>query len=307
MSPGGAWLACLGLLDDESGIWAQEVAGNSSVPVELSAEGGGSNYHSLAWGPDSQSLAFVSFAGLPPGSDYKVSLFSIAAGESTVLYEAEGSIRAIKWAPGGDSLAVADGDRLHLVDVNGSHHVLVGEGVALPPLSANGLTWSPDGHRLVYPVSDSGPHELHVIELSTLEEKVLWPNSDGTAAFIPSWSPNGQRIAILKGRYLVESPSEERVGLIVVDADGSHPMEMDLAGAAFELATELLWSPDGTQLAAVLRRGADVDVWLMRVEAGTARQLTETGDVQKIIGWSADGAAVLISTWQTIEAVSIGS
>jgi Tol biopolymer transport system component len=202
---------------------------------------------------------------------------------------------------------VVDGDSLHLAGLNGSHDLLIEEGVALHPLSGNGLTWSPDDHRLVFPASVGEARELHVLELFTLEDKVLWPNADDGATFIPSWSPDGQRIAILKGRYLVDDPSEERVSLIVVDADGSHPMEIDLAGAAFELGTELLWSSDGTQLAAMLRSGAEIDVWVMRVEAGTVRHLTETGDVQKIIGWSADGGAVLISTWHAIEAVPVGS
>jgi len=305
LSPDARWLACLGTLGDESGIWVQEVEGDRVIPVVLESEG--SNYHSLGWAPDGGTLASISFEGLPPGRDYEVSLFSLAAEESTVLYEGADSIRGMRWAPGGDSLAVVDGDRLHLVGLNGSHEVLLEEDVALHPLSGNGLTWSPDGHRLVFPVSVGEPRELRVLELSTLEEKVLWPNSDGRAAFIPSWSLDGQRIAILKGRYLVDNPSEERVSLVVLDADGSHPMEMDLAGAAFELGTELLWSPDGTQLATTLRSGAEVDVWLMPVEGGTPRQLTETGTVQKIIRWTTDGEAVLISTWEAIEVILVGS
>jgi Tol biopolymer transport system component len=285
----------------------QEVAGDRAVSVALGVASEGSNYHSLAWAPDSENLAFVSFAGLPPGSDYKLSLFSLDEEESRLVYESEDSIAGMKWSPDGNSLAVVEGERLLLVHLDGGDDVVVEDGVALFPLSGNGLAWSPDGHRLICPVAVGQASELHVVEVSTLEETVLWPNSDARMAFIPSWSPDGQRIAILKGRYLVVDPSEERVSLIVVDADGSHPMEMDLAGEAFELGTELLWSPDGTQLAAMSRRGTAVDVWVMPVEAVTARQLTQTGNVQKIIRWTTDGEAVLISTWEAIEVIPVGS
>jgi len=164
----------------------------------------------------------------------------------------------MKWSPDGDSLAAVDGEKLLVIHVDGNREILIGERVGLPPLSGNGLAWSPDGHRLICPLAVGQASELHVVEVSTLEETVLWPNSDARMAFIPSWSPDGERIAILKGRYLVDNPSEERVSLIVVDADGWHPVEIDLPGAAFELGTELLWCPDGGRLATVLRSGGCV-------------------------------------------------
>lgn len=307
LSPDGSWLACLGTLADESGIWLQDVEGDGTIPVALGSESESINYHSLAWALDSEKLAFVSFEGLPPGADYRLSLFSLDEGRSTVLYEGEESITGMKWSPEGNSLAAVDGDKLRVVRLNGSHDVLLEEGVALAPLSANGLAWSPDGRKLVCPVSIGDASELHVIDVSTSEEEVLWPNSDARVTFIPSWSLDGQRIAIVKGRYLVGDPSEENVGLIVLDADGSNPVQVDVPGTAFELGADLLWSPDGAQVATILRSGTAVDVWLIEVEGGTARQLTESGDIQKIIRWAADGEAVLTSTWEVIEVIPVGS
>lgn len=307
LSPDSTWLACLGTLGDESGIWVEAVEGDRVIPVALGRESEGINYHSLAWAPDSGKLAFVSYVGLPPGSDYKLSLFSLDGEARRVLYESEDSIVGMKWSPAGDSLAVVDAEKLSLAHLDGSDDVLIEEGVALLPLSDNGLDWSPDGQRLVCPLALEEATELHIIEVSTSEETVVWPNSDARVAFIPSWFPDGERIAILRGRHLVDDSSEENVDLIVLDADGSNPVEIDLPGAAFELGADLLWSPDGTQLATTLRIGTEVDVWLIPVDGGALRQLTDGGDIQKIIGWTPDGDAVLISTWDAIEAIPVGS
>jgi len=311
LSPDNYWIACMGSMGEQAGIWTQDIEGREVIPVALSqqaeaSEGEAISYHSWAWAPDSQNLGFISFEGLPPGSNYKLWLFNVETRLASTLYQSQGLIDAVKWSPDSKSLAVVEEGRLLLVRLDGSRQMLIEEGVVTYPLSGNALAWSPDGRWLLYPALATGEaREVRVIEISTGQAKVLWSNSEEGVAFIPSWRSDGGRIAILRGRYLLSEPSQEEVRVILVDPDGSDAVVKECDHVAFKLGTSLLWSPDATQLATIVRRGEATDIWLIPAEEGKPQQITDTGNIRTLIKWMSDGRGLVLSTGETIETVPI--
>ncbi len=101
-----------------------------------------------------------------------------------------------------------------------------------------GLSWSPDGERLVFPLGD----DLWLIDRTghNLTQLTSQPGFEG----FPDWSPDGSRIAFMRW------DDEDDLGdLYLVDADGGN--EMLLTSSTSDLAISMPdWSPSGGLLAA---------------------------------------------------------
>ncbi len=102
-------------------------------------------------------------------------------------------------------------------------------------------SWSPDGSRLlaVQVERSRGTEDLFVLSPGgTVIRRIAT-----RVASIARWSPDGTRIAFMRGR-----------DLMVVGADGSR---LHVAARRALAATSLTWSPDGTRLAI----GTRIDGW----------------------------------------------
>ncbi len=92
----------------------------------------------------------------------------------------------------------------------------------------------------------------------------------------------------------------------LVSLDGSQPPRQYTAMEEFP-AAYLSWSPDGKQLAFVSNVGKQIvtggqeSLWLLDVETGETRQLTENMSTDGIPQWSPDGEGILISATNSLE------
>ena len=176
------------------------------------------------WSPDGTRIVF----GVRGGSLYSV---DVRSGNRSLLVRLPGdldSMDGIEWSPDGAHLAIlADLNqglrRLYVMNANGSGlRILVddfepgGWGTWTPDDPATGVSWSPDGTRLLYPAF-SGPDE---------RELRIWTVSlDGSASSLvashtndeccidggdPVWSSDGSQIAF-----------ETDQSRFVIDADGT--------------------------------------------------------------------------------------
>src|SRR5437899_495348 len=111
----------------------------------------------------------------------------------------------------------ADGSGQRLVDTD------LGPNVRDP-------SWSPDGSNIVL----SAFGDIYSVPLSGGRSKLL--ARDGTN---PQWSPNGTRLAFVRGFFTI----------MLMNADGSGLHALVETGSGNTSSRRFSWSPDGTRIA----------------------------------------------------------
>jgi len=199
-------------------------------------------------------------------------------GASVLLDESAGPISAPGWSPDGRALAfgrvvpeaVGPG-RFEVVILEGSARRRVISSRPLPRvdaeaslLPAQAIAWSPDGRYLAVP--QLGPQGLAILRADN--GRLVNAIND---AFLPSWAPEGGRLAFyIRGSadslHFVESAMGQPRLLVEVGQAGQAPA----------------WSRDGMTLTVVSRRaipkggeppGEQADLLRVRVDTGTAEVL----------------------------------
>jgi Tol biopolymer transport system component len=132
--------------------------------------------------------------------------------------------------------------------------------------------WSPDGKQLAYtlhpqelrPQNTEGPAELWTVDVDGGAPRRLLDQDTS----LPSWSPNGLRIAF--GLRL--SLSNEGGGLVSIAAAGGAPTRLTERGY---LDWNPVWTRDGRHVYFVSNRGGSNNLWRVGVDESTGRALGE--------------------------------
>jgi len=193
----------------------------------------------LAWSSDGLWLAYEAWW---PAGEQGVWLYDVQTGVATQVAATEATVYALEWSPVGDTLAypLAHPTEIRLYDpIEGGQTTL--------PASAEGLSWSPDGQRLVYAERGS----LVRYTPSTQRTEVLVRAGEEADTAMPGvnrpvWSPRGDLIACAIA-------SDEREQFALVPADLPNPIEVeglsDLAMDVSNRRVEASWSPLGDRVA----------------------------------------------------------
>jgi tricorn protease len=158
------------------------------------------------------------------------------------------------------------------------------------------LAWAPDSRRLAYASERDAAWHLYLYDFGTRTETQLTHGSANDVA--PRWSPDGRRIAFVRGARSLEvldvaAGTEKQ---IVKDVSLSRPPFVDERGVA--------WSPDGRWLAYATSEGAKqfTNVFIVPADGGTPRQVSWLSNSNGGgLSWSPDGTFLTFSSGQRTE------
>jgi Tol biopolymer transport system component len=141
---------------------------------------------------------------------------------------------------------------------------------------------------VAYSSDGKGNFEIFVKQLSSGGGELQLTN-DGQQNTLPSWSPDGQRIAY---------HSEKRGGIWVMSAFGGAPKQLT------ETGTRPAWSPDGSLIAFQSGGAGEIfasramppsTIWVVPSDGGTPRQITQQANPpggHSFPSWSPDGKRI---------------
>ena len=180
------------------------------------------------------------------------------------------------WSPDGTRIAfrlAAFPSKLCLINPDGSDLTVLKENF----LESGRFAWAPDGRRIAY----GSTFFIFLLDIRTGAETEVWAHPvDGRTIRDISWAPDGHQLAFTaavgnKGR-----------DIYVINVDGTGKRQLT-EHPAHDRAPA--WSPDGQQIAFYSHRDGRDGVWLMDVDGGHLKRLTD-GNYPS---WSSTGTHIV--------------
>jgi Tol biopolymer transport system component len=212
-------------------------------------------------------------------------------GTDATTLSAEGTVPT--WSPDGSKMVFAkwrsDPQQVWVMDADGSNAHAIAPGY--------GAEWSPDGSRIVLSRRESEqPFSFHstlwVADADGSNLRRLTVNPIGQDDQDPHWSPDGTRIAFMRGSGRGGSDTPD---VWVIDADGRNAKGLTPSNFADSSPD---WSQDGGRLAFVRRKfdpgnWTKSAIWTMNPDGSNPDQVTDPpGYTDEAPDWSPDGTRI---------------
>lgn len=291
LSPDGQWVAYTVRTADpvkdkgRSHLWMSSWDGKQSLPLTHSD----GSEHSPRWSPDGKYLGFLTSRGEDDAPE-QVWLLDRQGGEASPLTGFNGDVVDFAWSPDGKQLALIVSDE----DPRKQHGA--DKDKTPPPIVIDRYYFKEDGSGYL----GTQRRHLYVFDVATRQAQNLTPGRFDES--MPSWSPDGSRIAFFSNRS--EDPDRNNeFGLYTIEPR---------PGATARLLTKFqgdagdsswlsapAWRPDGRELAFVTAGDPKLIFYslhrlaIVSTNGGTSRILTQTLDRNVIEPrWSADGGSI---------------
>ena len=162
------------------------------------------------------------------------------------------------------------------------------------PAADSWPSWSPDGRRITFissrddpdPNDDDSIWEIYVMNADGSGQTRL--TNDSAWHSLPSWSPDGRRIAF-------QSHRDGNWEIFLMNADGSGQIRLtdNSAGDA-----EPSWSPDGRRIAFQSNRDENAEIYVMNADGSGQTRLTNEAANDRFPSWSPDGQRIAFYSYR---------
>lgn len=224
-----------------------------------------------SWSPDNKQIAFMSFRQGQQGTY----MLEAATGAVRLVGETSGSNLGPSWHPGGQELVVAlsKAGQPDIYRLGLEGHVIrrltVSESIEVSP------SWSPGGRDLVFTSDRTGTPQLYVMDADGTGRRRL--TFEGKYNDSAEWSPRGDRI-------VYACREQEITQLMLIEAGGEN--RRLLTDASWRNCEDPSWAPDGRHVVFASDRTGVFKLYVLDVEDGSIRQLTQGGEPDTTPDWS---------------------
>ena len=227
-------------------------------------------------------VAYVSVDGTPPRQRYALVLADMDGENLRVIMESQQPIMSPAWSPDGQWIAYVSFEN-HASSVF-VQRVRTGERRQVSARAGiNGApAFSPDGSKLALMLSgSSGNLDIYILDLAT--QALTRVTEDPAIDTEPAWSPDGKSLYFTSDRS--GGPQIYRVPV----QGGEQPKRLTF-GVPYAARARV--SPDGTQLAMVVRDGGGYRVAVQDLGSGQMRVLTR-GTLDESPSFAPNGAQLI--------------
>jgi Tol biopolymer transport system component len=242
-----------------------------------------------AWSADGSKIAFVSNRD---GYQPEIYVMNADGSNQTRLTNDQAGDYYPVWSPDGQKIAfVSDRDGKYktcVMNADGSYQTCLSNselGNISPSLgmygvdTANmGVSWSPDGQKIIYSSRRSGNAKIYVMNNDGGSQASLtndWGDID------PDWSPDGQEIVFVSER-------EGHPVIYTMKADGS--AQTRLANTIEGGSSSPAWSADGRHITFQSNQAGNYEIYVMAADGSNLTRLTDN----QAEDWNPDWAPVAL-------------
>ena len=236
-----------------------------------------------SWSPNGKRIVFFSnrdghvMGGIPT---FEIYVMDANGKNQQRLTNDPNDDRSPSWSPDGERIAFVSNRDGHVIGGIPTFEIYVmdADGKNQQRLTNNpdgdwNPSWSPDGERIVF----SSRRDRHFIGNFGITEEIYVMDADGKNQqrltenrqndLLPSWSPDGERIAFASD----EKGNFENFEIYVMDADGKNQQRLTNNPDGDWNPS---WSPDSKRIAFMSERNGNAEIYVMDADGGNPQNLT---------------------------------